>query len=387
MKVEKSESPVIGTNVKIAFFMVLSFLFLFGAYSAYVLGRSIKLYNYVKLSKRGVSGHISRPDKELGFETLPGTKGNLIFPIGPTIPVVYDQYGFRVPEGESVSPAVDQFKKPTILSIGCSFTEGDACFAEDAYSYQLSKILGTTVLNAGTGSYGYGGMLIRARRLIPKYKPDYVIVQYSHWLQERAMDIYGPSYFGLTPVPYFIDGDGKNKVLLQYPVFDNKMVTLNLSEYRSTPKGVKDFLVFMAKGALPMFLHDDYHSFVVKVKRNLRLMPYPTENEEGLVTDVFEQIKQICDANGAKMIVLVLGNSTKKEKLFDGVKNLGVPIVDGHSAILKALPQETDEIYFKTYAHWRGDPPVLVDNHPNSAAHRIFAEELAKVFKTAIKNK
>ena len=45
----------------------------------------------------------------------------------------------------------------------------------------VAQGLGGTVLNAGKCAYGLSQMLILARRLIPRYRPDYVLVQFSPW--------------------------------------------------------------------------------------------------------------------------------------------------------------------------------------------------------------
>ena len=52
--------------------------------------------------------------------------------------------------------------------------------------------------------------------------------------------------------------------------------------------------------------------------------------------------------------------------------------VNPEAELLRRLPDRSPETYNRAYAHWRGDPPVQVDGHPNPAAHRIIAEEIVK---------
>ncbi len=53
-------------------------------------------------------------------------------------------------------------------------------------------------------------------------------------------------------------------------------------------------------------------------------------------------------------------------------------IVNTEPALLKALPVKTKAVYDLTYRTYRGNPPVLIDAHPNARAHRIMADEIVK---------
>jgi hypothetical protein len=43
-----------------------------------------------------------------------------------------------------------------------------------------------------------------------------------------------------------------------------------------------------------------------------------------------------------------------------------------------SVPRADPDAYYRRFAHWRGTPPVLVDTHPNAAAHHIIAEEILR---------
>ena len=53
-------------------------------------------------------------------------------------------------------------------------------------------------------------------------------------------------------------------------------------------------------------------------------------------------------------------------------------MVDAEAALWEELPVRTEDSYSRTYMQWRGDPPVLVDRHPNPAAHRIIADSVLR---------
>jgi hypothetical protein len=73
-----------------------------------------------------------------------------------------------------------------VLALGCSFTYGAATNAENTYPYLVGQRLAGTTRNAGVSSYGLSQMMILAKRLVPAYKPDYLLVQYSPWLVDRS---------------------------------------------------------------------------------------------------------------------------------------------------------------------------------------------------------
>ena len=174
-------------------------------YSGYTVYRSIELYSYIKSNQRGWIGKVMKADAELGFAPIPNSHGAEIFPVGPDLPMCFDENGFRSPI-ENNNATSNQ--KPVVLVLGCSFTYGAAVYAKDAYPYLVGQSLGGITKNAGCSSCGLSQMLILARRLIPTHKPDYVVVQYSPWLVSRALDPFAPTYFGKAPTAYFYEDDG-----------------------------------------------------------------------------------------------------------------------------------------------------------------------------------
>ena len=184
------------------------------AYVGAAAYRSKPLYESLKSHERGWSGRAHAPDARLGFAPVPGARGAHVFPIGPDVPMRYDAHGFRVPVHAEQAPAVTH---PLLLTLGCSFTYGDAVAAEEAWPFVTAQMLGGTAANAGVCGYGLAQMLLLAERLVPSVAPDYLVVQYSPWLASRAQSPLGPSRFGYLPTPYFFDQNGT--LQLRDPVF------------------------------------------------------------------------------------------------------------------------------------------------------------------------
>ncbi len=150
-----------------------------GAYCLFLAFRAAKIYGLLKTPRVGVTGHVHRADPELGWSAVPGSQGALTFAVGPSVPLRYDDEAFRTPVG-----ATRPRQRPYVLALGCSFTHGDGCSAEDTFCDIVARRLGGTCLNAGQQAYGLSQMLILARRLIPRHRPEIVLVQYSSWLVE-----------------------------------------------------------------------------------------------------------------------------------------------------------------------------------------------------------
>ncbi len=313
-----------------------------------------------------------RADPELAYAPVPETEGAHVFPIGPWIPMRYDDQGFRVPVVDRSALTDDG---PLILALGCSYTYGDAMYAEDTFSYQIARYLRGNVNNAGVCGYGYAHILILARRLIPKTQPDYVIVQYSKWLTDRAQQPFGPSYGGKIAFPYFVLDQGK--LAIQPPVFSTMVCDLALDSYRKSPKSFTDYFHFIAEIGFPLFLHDDYYMAKYFIMRALKLLPTPERNRSLIESEVFREIGDIVRNNGSRLIIVIIGNNEKPVNYNRNIFPRDAIVVDGHAALLDRLSLITYENYVSEYAHWRGWPSRIVDFHINERAHRIIAAEVA----------
>lgn len=346
-------------------------------YLGYTVYRTVDLYDYVKSKQRGWEGDVHRADPELGFSSKPNSKGAHVFPIGPNIPMRYDEGGFRVPvddDSDSLSSSL------LLLALGCSFTYGDATYAEDTYPYLVGKYLNGTMKNAGVGSYGLSQMLILAKRLVPIHKPDYLLVQYSPWLVNRATRQFAGSYFGRLPNPYFYEENG---FVLHPPLFLTKITDLSMDRYRYSPINTSDRLSFYWHVGLPLFIHDDFNMSLVFAKRMLGRIPEPTTARTDLTKYVYAEISKGAKEEGTKLVIVVLGNNSNAVPFAPDWFPADAMIVNAHGALIERMPMVNIETYKKLYAHWRGSPPRIVDNHPNEAAHKIIAEAIVSKIREA----
>ncbi|MFA5043514.1 MAG: hypothetical protein WC381_01160 [Kiritimatiellia bacterium] len=263
-------------------------------------------------------------------------------------------------------------RRPLILAIGCSFTYGDACLAEDTFPHKVAQALGGTELNAGVCSYGLAQMLLLAERLIPRYAPDYVLIQYSPWLVDRAILHFGPTYFSYACNPFFADASAGG-VELCPPVFSNYEFDIDFSPWRASPRGPLDFASFLLRRALPLCVHNDVTILSYRTRRALGLVRPPTQNRGAVLKTVYGRIQALCAQNGARPLIVVLGDSVSEITVPKEISALEMPVANAHAALIAALSEPKADAYRQAYAHFRGSPPVSVDGHPNPHAHTLIA--------------
>ncbi len=356
------------------YFVAVIFLLQVGAafalWGGYVAYRSSVVYQYLKRNERGLMGKVARVDSDLGYAIVPNSLGAMTFPIGDNLPVEHDENGFRIPVGASTEALP---VRPVIMALGCSCTYGETIPAEQAFPFLVGRGLGGSVRNAGVFGYGLAQMLILARRLIPVYKPDYLLVQYSPWLGRRARTPFAPSYFGRVPVPYFGEQGG---ITLHAPLFSTMLFDLPIDKYRGTPPGIQDAASFFWKVGLPLAVHDHFHMAVAGAKSYSGRSPKPARPESNVEQFVYSQIGKTAREHGARMVVVIVPSNTTPPSILRETFPSDVIVVDPHPALLSRLPTKDDATYHKYYCSWRGSPPRMVDLHPNASAHRLIADEI-----------
>tara|TARA_B100000315_G_C14535543_1_gene568267 strand:+ start:171 stop:1310 length:1140 start_codon:yes stop_codon:yes gene_type:complete len=365
------ENKQVFSKKKKFFFHTVMVLLLFAvfalAYMSYAAYKTVHIYQNIKAKQRGWIGNVHAVDAELGYAPVPNSQGAHAFPIGPDIPMRYDEDGFRVP----MEVGASSHPRPLFLELGCSFTYGDAAYAKDTYPYLVGLSLNGTSKNAGVCSYGLSQMLPLAKKLVPIHKPDYLLVQYSKWLVDRAQNPFAPSYFGKLPTPFFYEED--HSFALYPPVFLTKILDLPVSLYRNTPNNWIDAVSFYWNVGLPLSAHDDFNMLKYITYRIIGIIPPPTNSREELIEYVYKEINNVAEEYGVKVVIVVIGDNATpvevKEQLFPS----GALLVNAHDALLRRLSKINTENYLKEYAHWRGSPPRVVDTHPNDAAHSIIA--------------
>ncbi len=341
-------------------------------YVVYTGYRTAPLYWYTKSNQRGWRGKVHKADAELGFAPVPDSRGAETFPLGEDVPMRYDKNGFRVPVEDKRDTS--QNKRPIVLALGCSFTYGSSTNAEDTYPYLVGQYLGGTTRNAGVCGYGLAQMITLAKNLVPTQKPDYLLVQYSPWLSWRAKTPFADSAFGQVPTPYFFVS--QNELVLHPPVFKTKIMDLPIDAYRNTQVSFSDRVSFLWHVGLPLYVHDDFNMCYYDIKRLFGRLPQPAPNAQQITKYVYEEMAKVAKENGAKLVIVVLGNDNKPVQLPEGSFPPDSIIVNAHDVLLEQLPVVNEETYLKQYAHWRGSPPAVVDLHPNENAHTIIADAI-----------
>lgn len=340
-------------------------------YGGSVVWRGLGMYWDVKTSGQGYIGNLYNVDSLLGYVPAPNVDGFNAIPLGAPVATHHDDEGLVAPMG--IKHVFVGDKHPRLLFLGDSFTYGQMVAAEDSYPYKSARKLHGEAVNGAVPGYGLVQMVLRAQQLIPKYRPDYVIVQYSPWLVVRAVTPLAPTYNQLVvPVPYYAGDDAPRIV---EPAFTP--VGLSLDRYRTSVSGLDDKLSFLWRVALPKYLYEDVQLNLFRLEQLVSVAAAPSHNGEEVIRRSYAQIDDIARQNEAKMLIFVLGNNVPLT-IPDGLFPSDAEVVNGQQALIDRLPAADSRNYMLYYWHWRGNPPRPVDWHPNQWAHEILAQTLAQ---------
>ncbi|WP_447964654.1 hypothetical protein [Nitrospira sp. Ecomares 2.1] len=106
----------------------------------------------------------------------------------------------------------------------------------------------------------------------------------------------------------------------------------------------------------------------------LRLTNGPTKNRSAVIQDAYKEIANMAEQNNARMIIVILGENHLPVPISKDLFPRNAVVIDAHSELLNRLPTIDEKSFQRHYNHWRGEPPTLVDTHPNELAHKIIAE-------------
>lgn len=345
------------------------------AYLATAAVRGVRLQDAMAADLHGSVGKVYRADPVLGFVTAPGIDAFDPVPLGAPVPLHHDARGFRVAGG--ATPRAPG-RRPRLLFLGDSFTYGRMVAAENTFADLTAARLGGEALNAGVSGYGLAQMVLRARQLIPDYRPDVVVVQYSPWLVARSIDEFAPAETGSqeralhVPAPYYADG---SPLRIAPPAFDAtpEAALVPAARLASVTAGRWSFFW---RYALPLTWHQDTRLAGFRLRQWLGAAPRPTTDEAAVIRDAYAELAALAARHHARLLILALGSSAPLEvpgELFPP----HVGGVNGWRVLVEPLVPQTAAEYERQYMTWRGNPPQLVDWHPNEHAHRLIAEALA----------
>lgn len=312
-------------------------------------------------------------DPILGVEPAPNATGAFLIPLGEPVPFHNDSEGLRAPLG--VKHSFDPSKHPRLMFFGDSFTYGEMVSAENAFAYRSAAILGGESINAGVPGYNLAQMLLRAQRLVPKYQPDYLVVQYSPWLVTRAEHISVQNSNGYLMAPFFYHQQETAQVS---PVlFTPPDWTLQKTEkFKYSKPGTADRVSFFFEFGAPFLVHHDLNMAALRIKQLLGLAPTPTKNSSAIVRYAFQQFDTLAKQNHGQLIILVLGYAWPIQVPYDLFPENAV-IVNGWAKLVGRLDPMLPQNYINHYFLHRGNPPTPVDGHPNEKADAIVADAIA----------
>jgi len=348
------------------------------AYGLFLYVRSADFYDYAKCGTRGWINSPHELDAELGFRAAPGKTGEEFYAVGPNIVSRISRDGFRIPVG---APDTVPTQRPLVLSLGCSFAFGSSTLAEENYAYLFAAGLHGTALNAGVSSYGLSHMLLRARKLIPHYKPDIVIFQYAPWLVDRSFG-YAPTYFAKLPGPYFYRAaDGGLR--LHGPFYLSQTFDVKLDSYRDCRKSpVGPAALFSPPWPRPCSWTQDAGKLATRYGMLRGTIPVPVRDRMAVLQAAYTEIERLCRETAQACCVLALDNPDTLTTPPCARKRTGWRRISrnaswtpGRARRLRRGPSPDAPAPFTLMREGK-----QMDGHPNALAHRLYAEALARAY-------
>jgi hypothetical protein len=242
-------------------------------------------------------------------------------------------------------------------------------------------------MNAAVAGYGLAQVLLRAREVIPRHKPDYALIQYSPWVVARSLDYTStPEAYGRTPRPYFaLSPEGK--IIVAPPAFATNYFDLHMSPYVEQPTSIREFTAFLWHVGLPLWTFSDAEASIFTLRRSAGALPPLAPGSGELIASVYGEMAEGCRRNGTRMIIVVLGAGglPPEEMPRDHLQALreikDAVFVDAYGALYGRLEDKTPEEYERAFEIWGCTPARLIDRHPNPAAHAVIAETIVQAIR------
>lgn len=358
------------------FFSVILLLCLMIVAIVYGVSVAVRFWPY-QSQLIGPVGKLYETDPELGFRPAAHAQGKMRLPDGSLVETYHDGAGHRTAPG--LQQQLSGEKHPRILFIGDSFTYGDFTRHEHTFAYRVAEKLGGEAINGGVNGYGLAQMELMARKLIPEYKPDYVVVQYSPWLVARAMSEFGPSYLPIhIPVPYFRDAvHGSERLEIARPPY-LLMTVEGLPDRLLLSSRFVDKLHLYFFYVIPNFAYDDVNFLWFRLKQLFGIRAPASDDAAGIVKTTYADISELAKANGGEMLILVLSSDAGALDVPGRFFPPGVHGVNGQRALLQKLSSQDNAEYVKKYWRWGGKPAQPMDAHPNEWGHEVIADAVAE---------
>jgi hypothetical protein len=180
-------------------------------------------------------------------------------------------------------------------------------------------------------------MLVLARRHVPALRPDFVLFQHSPWLPERSRRRDASSFLDSLQTACF--ENTPEGIELRGPAFRPIVFDLPLDEYLRSPRGVADFLGFECRVGIPLLVHDDFARALVRLREG-PLEP-PSVAEE--TAYVHEEVARLCAESGSKLVVVLVGKSSRPVALDATGPHRPWLVVDAVAALSAQLPPDAGD--------------------------------------------
>jgi hypothetical protein len=211
----------------------------------------------------------------------------------------------------------------------------------------------------------------RAAYLIPKYKPQLVVVEYQDMQVLRCHSYYLNEFPVHHALPYFSDApDGS--FILHPPVFQNDLDTVICQITPSTPVSLKECLTMLKLGGKFM-IADHCRWGVTTVRSVCGNLPKPTRKRQAIMDFALHSIDSICKQNGARL--LICGINYNDQYSVDS----SYCYVNAEKKMRSLL--KPSESYDAKYRIHRGNPPVRINDHHNEYANGLIAHEIMEKVK------
>ena len=367
----------------IGFGMCLSTILIANSYRLFFTYRD--LFSFVLgMNKKRWKGSDYESDARLGYRLRPDSRSFILSPDGDSIWSYHDHEGFRIPASDTL---IEIRRTPVdILFLGCSFTYGYMCKAEDTYPHLVAKAMGYRYINAAVCGYGASQMLEQARKLIGRYRPRYVVFQHSDWLLKRSQSVYAPNNTA-TPIPYFRLED--DSLVLQYPV--DRSLTFELIEKALKSDFGERPLSFFFTEFIPYIAKKEFYGFRTAIRLKTGHLKRPNVDKRSMALRLYPDFVRIANEYGARPIVFHIGDQYKiQQNAQEGIDTAfvnalgGVAIVDAVKPQLAYLEEHPELNPANAYLHCRirAADTVIMDHHPNPLAHSILARTLLTYLQT-----
>jgi hypothetical protein len=260
-----------------------------------------------------------------------------------------------------------------ILGVGCSFTFGDGVEAEQTFTYRLGELLGLPSYNYGVCSFSYVSAILQLEKLerngtLLSLSPSQIVLGAGSWLEGRSQSPFFPTAAVQLAYPYLRESggtlaitDGPEYWSMQHGVrFETELFPGQERQWTPSLKNYRLLMLEIAPRALVGTLLRRWQRAKLRGRG---------VGDVKLYDFVAARLAGLAERQGIPLAILWMpsaANELAPDELANAVKrHPTLMLVDGARAAQAA------ELAPGEYAN----------RHPTAAAHRLYAETLARAIK------